>query len=825
MSAAPPVREPVVVAAPSTAPSTAFSTAPSTGSGGPARRAAVVDLVAGLAALGVALAPLVALHGGTVAVPALVGGLAAGAGVAALAAARRWSAPATLLAVLVVHLLAGGALAAPGTTVAGVVPTAATLRALGPGVVDAPHALLTLTPPIGGDGEVLLTAWVLALLGAAAVASGALRSSARGLARAAVVLVPPLVAAAVALLGTATPAPAPAVTGAALAGLLVAGAVLRRLPRAGAAATARTALVGALAVGLAVGGGVAAGAGGAAGGARFVLREHVVPPFELRDRPSPLSSFRALVARDDEVLLRATGLVPGARVRLATLDRYDGTVWGVAGGSGTGGSGVLRRVASGTPLPPRATGLAPTRGAGTREVTVRLEAAGLRGVWLPTVGRTTQVTAGAGVEATDLRWDDATGTAVDAGGLAAGDAWTVRALVDPVPADALVGDAPPADVPLPDVTGVPEAVGARAQEVARGAGAPVQVARALSAWLTDEGWFSHGLVATGDHPSAPGHGAARLTELVGGDLMVGDDEQYAAVLALMARRVGLPSRVVVGFAPTDEQLAAGTVALRGSDVHAWVEVALAGWGWVPFDPTPPRERTPQEDRTSAPDDAQPQVRQPPPAEPEAQAPPEEDTEQPRTGRRDVPAPEGRSWRAVAAVVGVVGGPALLLLGPPLAVVALKAWRRRRRRRGPDTVRRVADGWQELLDRARDLGHLPTPSATREEAAEALVAAVLARRGRRAGRADAPSAAARLHASARGLARSADAHVFAPGRPTPAEADAVWAETDGALAALDAVLPPLRRLRARAAVASLRRTRPVRPRSLVRRPAVLPGALR
>src|SRR5690606_24406395 len=131
------------------------------------------------------------------------------------------------------------------------------------------------------------------------------------------------------------------------------------------------------------------------------------------------------------------------------------------------------------------------------------------------------------------------------------------------------------------------------------------------------------------------HGADRITTLLTGDLMVGDGEQYAAAMALMAREMGLPARVVMGFVPEAPAGPDDAVTLTGADVEAWVEVELAGHGWVPFDPTPDESRTPRSDDRDQRAAEDPQVRQPPPPLPEPVEPPDEDTEQPST--RDEPA--------------------------------------------------------------------------------------------------------------------------------------------------------------------------------------------
>jgi len=110
----------------------------------------------------------------------------------------------------------------------------------------------------------------------------------------------------------------------------------------------------------------------------------------------------------------------------------------------------------------------------------------------------------------------------------------------------------------------------------------------IQSTLSTKGFFSHGLV--GEAASRSGHTAERIAALLSTDQMVGDDEQYAVAMALMARQLGIPARVVMGFYPANAK-ATGTVSITGDDVHAWVEVDFAGAGWVSFDPTPPKNQT------------------------------------------------------------------------------------------------------------------------------------------------------------------------------------------------------------------------------------------
>lgn len=785
----------------------------------------MVDVAVVCVALLAALRPLVPVYGASAAWPATVGGVLIGAAVATVGAWRRWSA-AGVAAVLVATYVLGGGLAAPTLTVLGVLPSPAGLRALAAAPVTAWKEMLTLEPPLGGGGALLAVPYLLGLLGAAAATGVALR--ARDPRRAgAAALVPAVWYPLGLLLGTRDEV-RPVLTGVGLA----AGLLVWASWRAGLLTVRRVGALALLGV-LAVGAGAAGGPAVVADRDRFVLRDVIVPPFDPDDYPSPLSAFRAYVKADDQPLLTVTGLPAGARVRLATMDRYDGVVWAVSGDGSAAASGEFRRV--GPAIAPTVQG---------RAAHVEIEVRARTGVWLPTVGAVTAMHLDPQAAAR-VRYNDATGTAVLLGGVTPGLRYALDVVVPDQSDDAQIGAAPAADVVLPPAVGVPDVVTTAAADVARDAGSPVQVARAIQQALSEQGYFSHGITTAGDYPSLSGHGADRITGLLGSDLMVGDAEQYASAMALMAREMGLPARVVLGVvAPsTAEQVSAvttpgqpdgrtsgaaevpgaldapdpagptGPVTFTSGDIDAWVEIAFAGHGWVAFDPTPPPSRTPQQQQSVTPAKPDPQVVQPPPAEPDVVNPPDDDTEQPQTqdADRDAGSPW---WHRALRVAGIAAVP-LALLGAPLIVLAgLKARRRRRRRRHPDPTVRVAGGWQELVDAATDLGRTVGVNTTRREAARALAAAF----GPPAAAGSSGTSRARrpagpvgdLPAQLHELAADADAAVFGPAGVTPDAAGSYWERVVAATERMRRSSDRRRRLRSRASAASLRHRGAVRP---------------
>ncbi|MGI9557990.1 MAG: transglutaminase domain-containing protein [Solirubrobacterales bacterium] len=67
---------------------------------------------------------------------------------------------------------------------------------------------------------------------------------------------------------------------------------------------------------------------------------------------------------------------------------------------------------------------------------------------------------------------------------------------------------------------------------------------------------------------------------------IGYCQQFSGAMALMGRMVGLPTRIVTGFAPGQREDGATVSTVRNRDAHSWVEVFFNGIGWVTFDPTP-----------------------------------------------------------------------------------------------------------------------------------------------------------------------------------------------------------------------------------------------
>lgn len=693
--------------------------------------------------------------------------VALGAAVGTVGARQRWSSVPMAGATLAGLVLASG-VAAPRLALLGLIPTPATVGATAIGVVTSWKQALTVAAPLG-DVEPLLTVPVMVgLIGALLATSFALRFRQAGWA-----LVPPAAALVTAILfGTVEPLlPIPL-------GLVGAGVGLAwAMWRAGRVDQRRPLALAVMALAFAVGG--LTGAWWGPTEHRVVLREVVEPPLDIRAYPSPLAAFRAyLKDHRDDVLFRVDNLPPGVSIRLAAMDAYDGTAWMVSSGTSPAG-GEFRRVGH------RVT---PTRPEGTIEVTV--EVGEYHNVWLPVVSEVVDVEFDGPRAAEHDRhfyFNHALQTGILTRGLQPGDSLTLHAFPPPVPSDSALRGAPTAAMRQADLTGVPDTVAAAAEEFIADAASPAARAQALVGGLI-EGYFSHGL--EGEVPSVAGHGAARLAEMFTAEVMIGDEEQYAAAMGLMARAVGLPSRVVLGFTPPDNP-GSTTAEITGDDITAWVEIAFADHGWVPFYPTPDEDRIPQVEEPDPKDRPQPQVLQPPPPAPEAPEPPPTDRDE-VSAEEDEPQEEQALSSAVIIAL-ITGGSVLVLLLPPAGIVALKLWRRRRRRRRGEPARRVAAAWREVTDQLHDLAIPAPPTATRSEQAHQMVTAL-------------QSTTTAHNVGLVALANRTDAVVFGPHPPAEEHAHEHWHHARLTTTALRAAVGRRRWLRSRISTRSLRKAR-------------------
>lgn len=756
----------------------------------PLSRRTTADIVVLLLLAGLGVLGFEPSFGGFSFLLAGIGGLVLGAVTGILASIFRLNVVSLLLVAVIGYFVFGTGIAVPQLAISGVIPTVDSLQSLAVGAVFGWSDILTLRTPIGAPQYIAVVpyvaSWIVALL-STSLATRWLSSQPRAAWRFAVTLIAPVILYLSGILLGTDVAYQAGIRGAVFAALALVWIGWRRPTLKAVISDGSRSLRNRKLAGTAI---VVAGAvllGSGAGfwfappkDERFVLRDEIKPPFDPLDYPSPLAGFRHYTKEvADDTLFTVSGLSTGDVIRLATLDSYTGKLWNVTGqDSSADGSGSFALVGRSLPLTSFITPSA--------RKNVEFTIDDYKDYWLPSVGYPTSLdfTAGPAKRAADsLRYNDSTGTAVLTTGLVKGDSYTMNAEVQKVLSLESLSKVTTATVDLPPVIDSPDIVTAKAQQFEGKASTPVAQLEAIRLALFQKGYLSHGL-ASDQVPSTAGHGVDRMTALLTRPQMIGDQEQYASAFALMARSLGYPARVVMGFAP---KIAQGqkTVKVTGSDVTAWVEVAFTGVGWVSFNPTPKASDIPQAQIPKPQSIPQPQVRQPPrsnklsddvltPVELQKQKKDE------KAAAFVMPA-----WVYVTAISVLV--PLALLFLPMLIVAAVKRRRRRLRRNARAGDDQVAGAWDELIDQFSELGFDVPKNTTRIHLASALESQVAG--------ADSVTLSS--------IAIRADHAVFSGEGINREVSDAVWTESMAAVALVTATVSTVRRLLSRYRVRSAR----------------------
>ena len=69
------------------------------------------------------------------------------------------------------------------------------------------------------------------------------------------------------------------------------------------------------------------------------------------------------------------------------------------------------------------------------------------------------------------------------------------------------------------------------------------------------------------------------------DIRRGYCDYYATAMAVLCRSLGVPARVSQGYSPGDYDSGTGTYRVLQHHAHAWPEVYIPEYGWIPFEPT------------------------------------------------------------------------------------------------------------------------------------------------------------------------------------------------------------------------------------------------
>ncbi len=421
---------------------------------------------------------------------------------------------------------------------------------------------------------------------------------------------------------------------------------------------------------------------------RYDLREHRTVSPRVMSGLSPLSEVKPELTTNParslfsgRLRVEAGAPVPD-RLRLATLDRFDGVTW-----------------ASGDRFVPPSTRIEPPM-AIDRPAQVSLEVTvdGLEGRWLPTVGEPLHITGagiGVGVASSSLISDaaDPSGLQYAVSGVISADASAENAKLD----DAVPGGGAVTQ-PLP-ITDVLDDLRGYADRITSGKTSAYGKLVALQRYVKSVSKYSI--------QAPPGESyAAALAMLQSVDPYKSTfAAQRASTFAILARAEGLPVRVVVGY-KLSHLAPDGSFTVTTADVDAWPEALLSGVGWVAF----PVVSNQNESKT--PPTSQPGVI--PSRSPQIVPPPQTDVDKGLAGSAAGSLGEvGR--RAVSGLLMLVV--ALVLC---LAVIwLLKVIRRRRRRHAGSPAARLAGAWAEMTDRLTEAGLHPARSATPSEIADEL----------------------------------------------------------------------------------------------------------
>jgi transglutaminase-like putative cysteine protease len=291
------------------------------------------------------------------------------------------------------------------------------------------------------------------------------------------------------------------------------------------------------------------------------------------DALDPLVSVRRQLVRtgDAKVLeYRTTDSTAPDYLRMYSLDRFDGERWTM----GPLRAGKDSRV-KGRELPSEpGVGAIPARRV-TTNLSIDSRVHGLDVLPAPYPPSKVDIKG-------DWRVDPASLTVFSTRDSAGGRSYRVDSVRPEPTYQQLVSNAPPPASITGHYLSVPDSVSEDitklASEVTSGAGTPYDKAVKLQEWFTRPGLFTYSL----DAPPPRRDGALRDFLVVS---RTGYCEQFASSMALLARIIGIPARVGLGYTSGSQQ-SDGTWLVRTKDAHAWPELYFTGVGWLRFEPTP-----------------------------------------------------------------------------------------------------------------------------------------------------------------------------------------------------------------------------------------------
>jgi transglutaminase-like putative cysteine protease len=408
---------------------------------------------------------------------------------------------------------------------------------------------------------------------------------------------------------------------------------------------------------------------------------------------NPILQLRQnLTSSDDTPLIQyTTDLRDPAPLRIVTADVYDGKTWSPRSADIPPDNVVSR----GLPPPP---GLEDTVRAAGHETDITVGNLAQSYLPLPYPTQTVDVHG-------DWLYDSSTLNVVGHNVTTRGLSYHVRHLdVEPSPQQLDDAGEPPASLGTYRTfpRNLPTSIIRTAQDVTKDADTDYAQAVLLQRWFRRSGGFEY---STDAPPVKSGDGS---TDAIAAFLEAkkGYCVHFASAMALMARTLGIPARVAVGFLPGKQQ-ADGSWVITAQDAHAWPELYFPSVGWVRFEPTPrsgsiqalpPDYATPP--AGLLPGDDEPSL---PATLPSASSSPHvPQGERPDESQSSTPSPSisqrlaDLPWRLIAVVLVLVAAAVSPLVASGLA-------RRRRWRRAVTGAARTEAAWEDLRQRLGDAG--------------------------------------------------------------------------------------------------------------------------
>ncbi|ACU70570.1 transglutaminase domain protein [Catenulispora acidiphila DSM 44928] len=129
-----------------------------------------------------------------------------------------------------------------------------------------------------------------------------------------------------------------------------------------------------------------------------------------------------------------------------------------------------------------------------------------------------------------------------------------------------------------DTTDIPPYIKQLAEQITAGLTNPVDKAQAIQNYFQNS---ANHFRYTLDVPKNP-TGLSAMQWLL--QNKAGYCQFYAETMAAMARSIGIPARIAVGFTP-GQSVGGDTWAVKMHDYHSWPELFMHGVGWLRFEPT------------------------------------------------------------------------------------------------------------------------------------------------------------------------------------------------------------------------------------------------